>query len=201
MRIFALDLGKKVASTYHIAVAGFRGCHAGSNTQDLLDRVRELEDGKTVLASQVFDAERIATHLHLLISAIYSLQAFESSRGISKTLRTETLLYSSAQRQIVEAIEMLGIRPGSSNIAALVISLQASNAVDSLMKINMITGGAPDDGVLNIDTAEKLEVIKKVFKIPSIEIESAQIGVAQSEIEPTITKRILSRISIMAIAK
>jgi tRNA threonylcarbamoyladenosine modification (KEOPS) complex Cgi121 subunit len=201
MKLFTIDLGERPPFRYHIAIAGFRGCSMGNNMRGLPDRVRALEDGRTVLASQVFDAERIATHIHPLVSAIYALQAFKESRGISRTLGTETLLYSSAQHQIVEAIEMLGIRPKSSNIAAVVISLQLDNGVASTKRIGEISGGVSDDTILNIRKLEKLETIKRVFKVSALEMESAEIGTTQSDIESAITKRVLSRISMMAIAR
>ena len=201
MRLFTIDLGEKVATRYHIAIAGLRQCFTGNNMQVLPDRVRALEDGRTVLAAQVFDAERIATHIHLLVSAIYALQAFKESREISRTLATETLLYSSAQLQIAEAIEMLGCKPTSSNIASVVISLQLDDAPASVKRIGEIAGGVSDDDVMDIRRLKKLETIKRVFKVSALEMESAEIGTSQSDMESAITKRILSRIAMMAIAK
>jgi tRNA threonylcarbamoyladenosine modification (KEOPS) complex Cgi121 subunit len=201
MKLFKIDLGEGVVSTYHIAIAGSRECPTGANMRDLPDRVRALEDGVKVLVAQIFDAERIATHIHLLASAIYALQSFKESRAISKTLGTETLLYSSAQRQITKAIEMLGYKPTSHNIASLVISLQLDGAVDFSKRISEITRGINDDDVMNVRSLEKLETIKKVFEVGELEMESVRIGTSQADMESAIAKRVLSRISMMAIAK
>lgn len=201
MKLFTIDLGEEEISRYHIAIGGFRGCPTGDAIQSLLDKVKALEDGRTVLAVQVFNAERIATHLHLLVSTLYALQAFRDSRGISNTLRTEILLYSSAQRQIADAIDKTGVGPRSASIAAVVISLNSDAAVNSIRKIKEITGATMDDTVLGINENGKPETIMRIFKIDDAELESAKMGMTQADIESAITKRIMSRISIMAISK
>ncbi|WXG42899.1 MAG: KEOPS complex subunit Cgi121 [Promethearchaeati archaeon SRVP18_Atabeyarchaeia-1] len=186
---------------YHIAIGGFRDCPMDVRMEGLLESVKAIENSQTILAVQLFDAERVTTHLHLLVSAIYALHAFRNSRNISNTLGTETLLYSSAQRQITEAIEKMGVNAESTNLAALVISLKADATIGAFTRISNAIGGALDDTVLNINEPRKLQTIRRTFKIGDEELESAIIGISWPDVESAITKRVLSRISMMAISK
>jgi tRNA threonylcarbamoyladenosine modification (KEOPS) complex Cgi121 subunit len=201
LRLFTIDLEREGIPKYHIAIGGFKGYLIDGDTQSMLDRVRAIEDDKSILAVQIFDAERIATYLHLLASAIHALYAFADSRAISNTLRAETLLYSSAQRQITEAIDRIGVGSRSHNLAALVVALSSDAAAESINRICQITKAEMDDTVLSMADHRKQEIVMRIFGIDKPELESAKAGTSDSDVESAITKRVLSRITIMAISK
>jgi tRNA threonylcarbamoyladenosine modification (KEOPS) complex Cgi121 subunit len=150
---------------------------------------------------QLFDADTVATHLHLLASAVHALQAFKTSRNVSKSIGTESLLYASTQRQIDEAINRVGLRPTSQNVATNVIGSQSNSVIRSIEKVRQEVGGQVDDSVLNIRDHSKIEAILRTFEISDTELEATETGTDIVQLERAIVKKLLSRMSIMALSK
>jgi tRNA threonylcarbamoyladenosine modification (KEOPS) complex Cgi121 subunit len=169
--------------------------------ENLLDRAKTLESHRPLVVIQLFDADRIVTHLHLLASAVYALLAFKTSRNVSKTIGTEGLLYASTQRQIDEAIDRVGLRTTSWNVATTVISSESDGVIRSIEKIGLELGGEVDDNVLTIRDQSKVEVIRRTFGISDAELEATETGSDILQLETALVKKLISRMSIMAISK
>jgi len=86
-------------------------------------------------------------------------------------LAVEALLFASAQRQIKKAVELLGIKPESSQVAVLVIAETQQKATATLNIISKIISGERDDSVLEL-ADEKLEGIKRLFNISDLELKA-----------------------------
>ena len=71
---------------------------------------------------QFFDARHVAGPQHLYFAAFNALNVFEKRTNISNNLEVEALLYASAQRQIQKAVEMMGIKQDSTEVAALIMT-------------------------------------------------------------------------------
>jgi KEOPS complex subunit Cgi121 len=124
---------------------------------------------------QFFDADLIATFEHLYFAAVNALTAFKTQTNISKSLAMETMLYASAQRQIQKAIQQIGIKPESQNMAVLIIGDDAEQ-VKSASKLITETIGTPCDEAVLAMTPTKIGKIKKVFDISDRELLSATRG-------------------------
>src|SRR5262245_38781374 len=61
------------------------------------------------VAIQLLRADRVAGPEHLLFAARNALVAFESGSRRAKSLAVEVLVYISCQRQIAEAIRLIGV--------------------------------------------------------------------------------------------
>lgn len=128
-----------------------------------------------VVAVQFFDADLVATPRHLYFAALNALQAFKGKTNISKTVAMETMLYASAQRQIQKAIARSGIKPNTQNMAVLIIGEQQQTVELALAAVSACAGKAPDDRVLDMNSA-KLKSIKKGFDIGESEVEVVRKG-------------------------
>jgi tRNA threonylcarbamoyladenosine modification (KEOPS) complex Cgi121 subunit len=201
LMLFTVNLGREQEWKYYVGICGFRGCPIGNDIEKLLDRVRALHSDQPLLAIQFFDADKIATYLHLLASAVHALQSFKISRNISKSVGTESLLYASAQRQISDAINKVGLKVTSQNVAVNLVGSQSDMIIKSMEKVRQELGGQADDSVLGIRDLRKTEVIMRTFEISDIELEAAKAGVDIGQVERAVTKRILSKMSIMALSK
>ena len=111
----------------YIAIAGFRNTQI-SDVDHLLNLVREKLGAVTV---QFFDAKLVAGWQHLYFATLNALKAFKNKTNISKNLAVECLLYASARRQIKVALNLMGIRQDSSQVAVLVIANEESVAEKS----------------------------------------------------------------------
>ncbi len=151
----------------YIAVAGFKNVKI-RDINDFLEQVRrEVKEAHV----QFLDAKLIAGHQHLHFAALNALKAFEKKRNISSSLAIEALLYASAQRQIRRALEMLGVKEDSSQIAVLIIAETKQEMDDCLDTVSWLIRGERNDSVLEL-TEEKSEGIKKLFSISDLEIEA-----------------------------
>jgi KEOPS complex subunit Cgi121 len=113
----------------------------------------------------------VAGPQHLYFAALHALTAFDKNTAISNNLSVEALLYASAQRQIKKAVQMLGIKQDSSELAAVIMREKGNEKIDCLTQIAEIVPGERDDTVLEL-TDNKVEKIKKVFMISDLEFEA-----------------------------
>ena len=83
----------------------------------------------------------------------------------------ETLLYASAQRQIKEAVKMIGIKPNTSRVAILVLTENRDQASTVLKAVSKLLGGRRDDSVVDL-TDDKMTDLKRLFAISNVELEA-----------------------------
>ncbi|MFQ6087071.1 MAG: KEOPS complex subunit Cgi121, partial [Candidatus Bathyarchaeia archaeon] len=121
---------------------------------------------------QFFDAKLVAGWQHLYFAALNAANAFRNKLNISNSLSIEILLYASAQRQIKEAVKLIGIHPNSRDVAVVIVTNTRSEASSLLSIISaLLTGSIRDDGLLEL-TDDKAEGIKSLFEISDIELEA-----------------------------
>jgi KEOPS complex subunit Cgi121 len=140
-----------------------------SCAEALLNKDRKMQIHNVEL--QFFDADLIATERHLYFAVLNALEAFKNKTNLSKSLAMETMLYASAQRQIQKAISKSGIKPESTNIAAVIISQDKTALKTVLNKLTVDLGKNPDENVLKM-TTQKMKRLKETFQISEKEIET-----------------------------
>jgi tRNA threonylcarbamoyladenosine modification (KEOPS) complex Cgi121 subunit len=99
------------------------------------------------------------------------LNAFEKKINISNSLAVESLIYASTQRQIKKAVEMLGIKQGSSEVAVLIIAENTQAKKEGLSLVTEMVLGKHDDSVVELST-EKMVSIRSLFGISDLEFEA-----------------------------
>jgi len=178
----------------YITVAGFKDVKIkGAN--DLLTLVRKKTGDAEV---QFFDAELIAGWEHLYFAVLNALKAFENRLNISNSLAVEILLYASAQRQIKKAVELLGIKPDSLNVAVLVLADTELKANKTLKAILHLMPGKNDDSVLEL-TNEKIDGIKKLFGISEPEL-NAKLERKGME-KKALTDLVIEHVALLALQR
>ena len=121
---------------------------------------------------QVLDAKFVAGEKHLLFAILNALNAFQQSHNISESLEVEVLLYASGQRQIRKAIDLLGVKPATSEIAVAVITANKDDVKGIEAKIAGIVPGKREDNVLRHQEG-KAERLIEAFDITDTELEVA----------------------------
>ncbi len=151
----------------YVAIAGFRNVKV-RDVNDFFDIIRKkLEDANV----QFFDSKLIAGWKHLYFAALNALNAFKNKTNISNSLAVETLLYASAQRQINKAVELLGIKTKTSQVAVLVIAKTKQKIVTILETVSKLMSNERDDSVFEL-TNEKVYGVKRLFDISDLELEA-----------------------------
>jgi tRNA threonylcarbamoyladenosine modification (KEOPS) complex Cgi121 subunit len=89
-----------------------------SNVTQILGDASEKFPGTCV---QLVDLDRVAGSRFLFVATYNALKSFSSNHRISRSLAMEILLYVSANRQIAEAIERVGVTSETERTAAVVV--------------------------------------------------------------------------------
>ena len=151
----------------YIGVTGIRHVRI-EDAKSLVDNIRKRAKGVSV---QLFDASLVAGPEHLYFATLNALKAFESDMNICKRLALEILLYASARRQIKKAVELLGVKDVSSEVAILVVAETEAKVCETLTVISDCIQGVQDERVIALSNT-KVEAIKELFGISELELES-----------------------------
>lgn len=144
--------------------------------------------------AQFFDARRVATWEHLYFAALNALKAFRNRENISKSLAMETLLYVAGERQIIRAVELVGIRESSSDVAVLIIGKEPRKMKSALSKISKNIGGQRDEKVLEL-SKDKMATIQRVFNVLDAELRTVM---ERNDVEKALTDLVVERVALLA---
>ena len=158
---------KPPESNEHITIVGFSNVKI-ENINMFLEGFRK-ENRRVPI--QFFDAKHIAGTQHLFFAALNALKTFEKKTSISNNLAIEALLFASAQRQIKKAVNMLGIKQDSSEVATLIMAENRRENNACLQQLSKVIPGDRDDSVLEL-ADKKIRDIKRLFGISDLEIEA-----------------------------
>ena len=175
----------------YVEIAGFRNVKI-EDAKAFLEAVRRETPGDTEV--QFFDADLVASWQHLYFAVLNALMAFRTERNISKSLAVEVMLYASAQRQITKAIELSGVKPGSTNIALVIISENSDSAKAELSAIAKRIGKEPDETVLEL-SREKTARIRRAFDISDVELETAK---AKGNVQQALVDVVIERVALLS---
>lgn len=141
----------------NIHVAGFK-----SNITDfkkLMDDIGEFE-----CTIQLMNADGIAGSEHAVHSAVHAIRSFSRGENVSNDLGLEICVRASGQRQISQALKILGIKNGIMDICAVTIDCD-KEIMEELEHIL----GMRDDNVLDAE----IDKLKNIYNISDIEIDSS----------------------------
>jgi tRNA threonylcarbamoyladenosine modification (KEOPS) complex Cgi121 subunit len=144
---------------------------------------------------QFFNADLIADWQHLYFATVNALTAFRNQLNISNSLAVEIILYASGCRQISDAIEKLGVKPETSNVAVLILSESCKKVNRTLKIVSDLIGGKPDDSVLEL-TDRKSENVKRLFEISDIELQ-AKLESEKDE-KKVLTKLVIEHVALLS---
>lgn len=158
-----------------IQIAGFK-----SDLTDFKEVMEELKLQYSDCVIQLMDADAVAGVQHVLNSTIHAIKSFSRNENIASDMGLEICVRTSGQRQISQAIKMLGIRNGKINICAVAVDCKSDIMEDI---VNIL--GLRDDSVLEPDT----DKLKSVYKISDIQLET----------NPDISKILMEKTALLII--
>jgi KEOPS complex subunit Cgi121 len=175
-------------------IAGFKGVEV-NGIEAFLDAMNR--DKLVGVEAQFFDADLVATWQHLYFALLNALTAFKNEENLSKSLSMETILFASGRRQIRKATQLFGVKPGSRNVAVLVVGGKAEVVQNALEEISRLIGGQPDDSVLEL-SRKKMERIRRVFDISEAELGTVMEG---DDVEKALVDLVAERMALLAAAR
>lgn len=150
---------KNLTEDFNIQVAGYKSNI--KNFKQLMDDINKLYPECTI---QLMDAKGIAGKNHVINATIHAINSFSRKENISKDLGLEICVRTSGQRQISQALKMLGIKNGDMEVCAVAVDCK-DNILEKIVDIL----GERDDTVLEADNNK----LKDLYDISNIEIETA----------------------------
>jgi KEOPS complex subunit Cgi121 len=175
----------------YVAITGF----SNAKIKDIEEFFRIVRREKpSNVEIQFFDAKLVATWQHIYFAVLNALTAFKNQCNISKSLAMETMLYASAQRQIRKATEILGIRPRTSEIAAMAIGEEPEAVKSALQIISNYINAQQDPTVLEL-SENKNAFIQKTFKISNLELETVM---QKDGLEKALVDLVIERMALLA---
>ena len=137
--------------------------------------IKEIKDIAPQSTIQIMNGERIIGYDHVLFAVLNALSAKRNQRNICDDLSLEILVYASAQRQITNAVEILGVKEDTQQLVLVAIS-EDKRELDRLReRISQIKGLKSDDSFLESQNPERIDRLKETFKITNSEFESVRL--------------------------
>ena len=124
----------------------------------LINHIQHLSQSNDITI-QLFNAKYIYGKDHLNSAFTHAKRAFDHDRATASVLAMEILLYASGEYQIKNAIDKLGVKEDSEEIAVLINdeNNRSEQELDNIFaEFLKVFGFTRDDGVLNGDV-ETLE--------------------------------------------
>lgn len=175
----------------YVAIAGFRNAKI-KDVEQFFEIIRK--EKRSNVEIQFFDANFVATWQHLYFAFLNASTAFKNKENISKSLAMETMLYASAQHQIRKAMELLGIKPSTSEIAVLIIGEKPEAVKSALSMVSRHINARHDDTVLEF-SKEKATIIQKTFGVSDVELKTIM---KKDGLEKALTDLVIERMALLA---
>jgi len=175
----------------YVEITGFRNVRVG-DAEEFVKAVRKEKQQRIWV--QFFDAELVATWQHLHFAVLNALLAFKNERNISKSVAMETMLYASAQRQIRRAIDLMGVKCDSANVAVIIIGESPDSVKAVLSVVSKRVGAEPDEAVLEL-SRKKAQRIREAFGIAEKELEAVM---EKNNADQALVKLVIERVALLS---
>jgi len=159
------ELEKKFICLAGVALQGKR------DVQSILEVAKSCRD-KFGVVLQVVDANCIASWRHAASAALRALRAFAEGRNVCDRVEVEIILYISGRRQIRDAIEAVGVKSDSTELAVICASKDSGPAISAVRFFVDSVGGVIDNSALEIRSDEKVNVLRRIFDVSNVELDA-----------------------------
>ncbi|WEU39752.1 MAG: hypothetical protein OdinLCB4_004525 [Candidatus Odinarchaeum yellowstonii] len=150
---------------------------------------------------QFFNADKIAGWLHLYTSAYFTVKSLVKLSTKIKSIELELLRWVSAQKQLSDAINIMGVKEGDKRLAVLSIGLNENTVRDKISQILGEYNLIEQPELLEIDE-NKIQRLKRLFQISDTEFNSLLEDRDNPDSGKTlIIKLIINRISALILKK
>ncbi|HXZ98138.1 MAG TPA: KEOPS complex subunit Cgi121 [Candidatus Acidoferrum sp.] len=139
--------------------------------KDLDTLVRAIQDKYPDVSVQFVDMNKVPGSRYLFLATLNALKSF-SSKPVSKSLSMEILLYIGANRQISEAIRLVGISPNSEKVSAVVVGRTKEETSGAAELLSKIVGQEGSDKLVDTWSSDRVRNVRAIFEIGSKELKA-----------------------------
>ena len=112
------------------------------NIEELVENIKSKDTTPTIL--QIIDPKWVVSEKQLKVAVYHTMKAFETSRNIARDKATEFLIRLSGKRQIINAVELYGIKKESSHLLLIAfggLNKENKQILDSFVEESKILMG------------------------------------------------------------
>jgi tRNA threonylcarbamoyladenosine modification (KEOPS) complex Cgi121 subunit len=149
--------------------------------------LRLLRSTNMSVEVQLLKGGLVAGPEHLRFAARNAVRSFRGKNPRSKSLAVEFLLFVSCQRQISKAISFLGVEPSDDKIVLVALS-ESKEALLDFEKVSKSLLGGSDEGLVEIGSKRKLDLIQRSYGVSKKEIEASRF---EGEGDAQVLKRLI----------
>ena len=164
------------------------------DTNSLLKLARSLSE--SVLAFQLLNGLMVVDNMHLLSAAQNAVNAMSGDYMISRSLDVELIVYSSAQRQIGLALDIMGVKDQLASIAVVCIDKDEKKVRQCLTEVSQRVGEKASP--MFSPTSEKISSWMETFGITDLEMKQFTDESDLVSRSRALSKCIVSRVSQVA---
>lgn len=190
----------RVGPTIHqIGIFGGTLTKSGAAT-DLVEFAQRIASDYDV-TFQLVNADTVASPKHLLFAAIHALTAFHRGTQRASTLAMELLRFAAAQRQISQALNLLGITESTLHLGAVIIGeniIKIQNVHRDFLRLANVTD---NPGVLEINSKKKERAIQDAFQITPKELDATMMSESSEDRRGALQKLVYDRCALLAISR
>ncbi len=123
------------------------------------------------VSAQFADLNNVPGSRYLYLAGLNAIKSFRS-KPISKSLRMEMLLYIAANRQISEAIRLVGITPGTKKITAVLIGKTEQEVSGAAELLCNVLKQNSSDSLVETWSTERIRNVRSIHGIGPKELKA-----------------------------
>lgn len=151
----------------YLWVSAFR-----TKLSDLDTVLARLQENFPNVSVQFLDLDKIAGSRYALHATLNALRSFHSKRPISRTLGMEILLYMAANRQVTEALKLVGLSSETRKTAAVLVGKSKEELTKAADFVAELLNQMYEDSLVDDWSAERIENVRSTFGIGEKELEA-----------------------------
>ena len=186
-------------TSHHV---GIFGCTRSSplHPEEIKSISKQLAT-KNDLTLLLVNADLIAGAKHLLFSTIHAYTAFFKKTNRASTREMEILRFAAGQRQISQAISLLGASESTQHYGGVLVNSTPATLESTYLDFLKRTEATDDATVLELKTRKKAKAIQAAFQIPDKELEAISISQTSQDRWIALQKLVFDRIALLAISR
>ncbi|MFX1300591.1 MAG: KEOPS complex subunit Cgi121 [Promethearchaeota archaeon] len=190
----------RIGPTLHL-IGIFGGTLAKSGaSSDLVELAQRIASDHDAIF-QLVNADTVASAKHLLFATIHALTAFHRGTQRASTVAMELLRFAAAQRQISQALNLLGITDSTLHLGGVIIGeniTKIENVHQDFLRLANVTDNPI---VLEINSKKKERAIQDAFQITARELEAIMLSESSEDRIESLQKLVYDRCALLAISR
>lgn len=147
------------------------------------------------------DADFIAGADHLLFATIHGLTAFSRKTNRATTKQMEILRFAAAQRQISQALKLLGVSKSTRRLAGVLVDSAIASLKAAYQTLLKVTKAVDNIEILDLKTSEKAKAIQEIFQIANDELDAICPTSKPAKRYQALQKLVFDRCALQSISR